>query len=370
MLRVPIADIFQTKKRKKRQIDVTTTTGLYDDEYDFWGGEYNDYENDEDELDVQPHKQIRINFSKYGKNSTENYDDLTERLPKRIYCDLVNTLNEKCATRSLLEMFRYDDEIINTTTKEEILFAVNNLKSSPWFGYETDFRKLLGGVVRNSSGHIISASSAMMHWSVSVREDDKVGSLTGGTSYDGAADNTTLAWEKLFIETTLNMTMNRSRVIPRAMRSFGDISADTIQADSFLLMGGYALMFLYTVFTISSFNKVDFKLYLSISGIAAVLMGMSVGVSLSSAIGYKWTPLHPTIPLICLGIGIDDMFVILQSLAMVMKNADLEKLEVGDKISHALKHSGVAITVTSITDIFVFGFGAVTVKTKTYHILK
>ena len=72
LLRVPIADIFQTKKRKKRQIDVTTTTGLYDDEYDFWGGEYNDYENDEDELDVQTHKQIRIDFSKYGKNSTES----------------------------------------------------------------------------------------------------------------------------------------------------------------------------------------------------------------------------------------------------------------------------------------------------------
>ena len=140
MIRVSIANIFQTKKRKKRQIDVTKTTGLYDDEYDFWGEEYEDYD-DDDEPDVQPQKQIRINFSKYGKNSTENYDDLTERLPKRIYCDLVNTLNEKCATRSLLEMFRYDDEIINTTTKEEILFAVNNLKSSPWFGYETDFRK-------------------------------------------------------------------------------------------------------------------------------------------------------------------------------------------------------------------------------------
>jgi len=360
-------DIFQTKKRKKRQIDVTTTTtiSLYDDEYNFWEDEY-DVSDDDDDNDVsgQTHKIQRIDFSKYGENSDKNYDDLTERLPKSIYCDLVNTLNKKCATRSLLEMFRYDDELINTTTKEEILLAVNNLKSSPWYGYDTDFSKLLGGVVRNSSGHIVSASSALMHWSISVKEDDKVGAKTGGTSYDAEADNTTLAWEKLFIETTLNMTMNLSVTIPRAMRSFGDISADTIQADSFLLMGGYVLMFLYTVFTVSSFNKVELKLYLSISGIAAVLMGMSIGVSLSSAIGYKWTPLHPTIPLICLGIGIDDMFVIVQSLAMVKENT--EKLDVGDKISLALQHSGMAITVTSITDIFVFGVGAVTVKIKRY----
>lgn len=352
--RVPIADIFQTKKRKKRQ--VSTTSSEYD-LYDFWEEEY-DYEDELDDVTPKP----RINFSKYGKNSTFVEDDLIKDLPKQIYCDLVTTLKEKCATQSLLEMFQYDDQIIKTTTKEEVLLAVNNLGSSPWFGYETDFSKLLGGIVRNSSGHIVSATSALMHWSISVKDDSEVGKKSGGTYYEGDADNATLKWEKLFIETTLKMTSNRSLVIPRAMRSFGDISADTIQSDSFLLIGGYVLMFLYTIVIISKFNLVEFRLYLSISGILAVLMGISIGISISSIIGYKWTPLHPTIPLICLGIGIDDMFVIVKSLTIINKNTDLDNLGVGAKISLALQHSGVAITITTITDVFVFAVGAVTVS--------
>ena len=153
-------------------------------------------------------------------------------------------------------------------------------------------------------------------------DDAKIDTLAGSTSWD-EADNTTLEWEKLFIETTLRMTSNTSLILPNAKRSFGDISTAAIQSDSFLLMGGYALMFLYTIFTLSTFNRVEFRLYLSVSGIVAILLGMSIGVSLSSAVGYPWTPLHPMIPLICLGVGIDDMFVIVQSISMIKKKTDL-----------------------------------------------
>ena len=41
-------------------------------------------------------------------------------------------------------------------------------------------------------------------------------------------------------------------------------------------------------------------------------MGISVAISLSSLLGFPWTPMHPALPLLCLGIGIDDMFVIMQ----------------------------------------------------------
>ena len=47
--------------------------------------------------------------------------------------------------------------MLQTTTTEEILLAVNSLERSPWYGYDTDYGELLGGVTRNSSGHIVSA---------------------------------------------------------------------------------------------------------------------------------------------------------------------------------------------------------------------
>ena len=62
------------------------------------------------------------------------------------------------------------------------------------------------------------------------------------------------------------------------------------------------------------------------------------------------------------GIGIDDMFVIMQCLYNLQSTQNNEVLDLHEQIGETLKHAGVAITVTSITDIFAFGIGAVTVS--------
>ena len=59
-----------------------------------------------------------------------------------------------------------------------------------------------------------------------------------------------------------------------------------------------------------------------------------------------------------LGIGIDDMFVIVQC-----RNTLSEKeksLPVVERIGCSMAHAGVAITITSITDFIAFGVGATT----------
>ena len=73
------------------------------------------------------------------------------------------------------------------------------------------------------------------------------------------------------------------------------------------------------------------------------------------------------------GIGIDDMFVICQSLDNLMptfaarwrtertEEAAKEE-EIVELIGQTMKHAGVAITVTSVTDIIVFAIGASTVR--------
>ena len=60
------------------------------------------------------------------------------------------------------------------------------------------------------------------------------------------------------------------------------------------------------------------------------------------------------------GIGVDDMFVIIQALEQL---SPAEKaLPVPERVAAALKHAGVSITVTSLTDILAFGVGATTVS--------
>ena len=70
------------------------------------------------------------------------------------------------------------------------------------------------------------------------------------------------------------------------------------------------------------------------------------------------TYLHSSIQ----GIGIDDMFVIMQSLSNVKRSPVTSSLPPDQQIAEALKHAGVAVTVTSVTDVFAFACGAVTVS--------
>ena len=56
--------------------------------------------------------------------------------------------------------------------------------------------------------------------------------------------------------------------------------------------------------------------------------------------------------------GIDDMFVMMQSLYNL---GDIVNDDIPKAIASAIGKSGVAITVTSLTDVLAFGVGATTV---------
>ena len=209
-----------------------------DDDFDFWAEEYDEYK------DVTPvlYETERIDFKKYGRrNRTKSAtSDVADDLPRNVYCDLVTTLNSKCVMTSLLEMFRYDEDNIRTTSTQEILRAVNELERSPWFGYDRDFSSLLGGINRNASGHIISAQTALMVWSVTVPDDAEIDTNQGSGVELELADADTLEWERVMIETVLEMREGEEDldIVPNAARSYGDISSGAISSDLILLFGG------------------------------------------------------------------------------------------------------------------------------------
>ena len=73
------------------------------------------------------------------------------------------------------------------------------MKRSPWYGHDTNYRSLLGGITRNSSGQVVSAKLAMMFFSVSIPEDAEIVAYQGDGLAVESADATTLEWEKSFI---------------------------------------------------------------------------------------------------------------------------------------------------------------------------
>ena len=328
-------------------------------------GEDDYYDNiwDEDEYDegeeVPFKKPVRrINFNQYGNSSEGNKGETNgEDLPVDIYCDLIATLNEKCFQSSLLEMWRFNEANIETTTQQEIIDAVNLLTKSPWFGYERNFTKLLGGIERNSTGHVVAARTALMIWSIKVPEDAIIVKNQGSGVEINLADQTTLSWEEAFVATVLNSSHTGAVTLPYAESSFSVISSEAVYSDARLVAAGYILMFSYTVLMLGKWNCVEVRLYLSMLGILGIGMGLVIGLSISSAFGFPYTPLHVMLPFICLGIGIDDMFVIVQCWTNLRVDPSTS---ITEKMGLALQHAGVSITVTSLTDIFAFGVGAMT----------
>ena len=172
---------------------------------------------------------------------------------------------------------------------------------SPWYGYDADYSSLLGGIQRNSSGHIVGAKSAQMVWVVEVPDDGRVVSSQGSGVALEIADPTTLAWEAELIQIAQNSTRDELQVMVNAARSFGDVSTEAIFFDATLMAGGYIIMFIYTIVMLGKLNTLEVRLYLTISGIISIGMGLIIAIGLSSLLGYPYTPIHAILPFLCLG---------------------------------------------------------------------
>mgnify|MGYP001283523882 CR=1 FL=1 len=93
-----------------------------------------------------------------------------------------------------------------------------------------------------------------------------------------------------------------------------------------------------------------------------VLIGMSLGSAFGFCfyIGLWFGELHSSLPFLLLGIGVDDMYVIVQGISN-LSDSD-KKLPIPDRIGIAMKHAGVSITVTSVTDMAAFLIGSSSVS--------
>eukprot|EP00088_Acartia_fossae_P046862 TRINITY_DN5073_c0_g1_i2.p1 TRINITY_DN5073_c0_g1~~TRINITY_DN5073_c0_g1_i2.p1 ORF type:complete len:1105 (-),score=246.34 TRINITY_DN5073_c0_g1_i2:820-4134(-) len=359
----------------------TTTENIEDSDEEFFWNDYEDYdyydyayeETSPSSVTVDSNKP-RIDFEVFGKqvdgeedeyDYEDEYDDgeegkPLEELPIDVKCGITNTLREKCLMTNILEIWGLKEDLIMTTTQQEIIDAINLLERSPWSSHKVNFTEQLGGVVRNSSGHVVYARAALMYWNVEVPDDVELITSVGGGVEITFADKDTLEWESRFVEAALSFDFPGYNIFPNAVRSFGDLNEQAILFDVLKLVIGYIIMFVYTVFMLGRINKLELRLYMTIVGIVSVGMGLVIGIGISSLIGYPYTPIHSALPFLCLGIGIDDMFVIVQCWYNMRKH-EADDVPLPRALGITLRHAGVSVTITTLTDVFAFAVGAITI---------
>ena len=65
-------------------------------------------------------------------------------------------------------------------------------------------------------------------------------------------------------------------------------------------------------------------MYLASAGLVSIVFGLVTSYGLCSYFGFVVSPLHNFIPFLLLGLGVDDMFVIVQALDMFDRNDSIE----------------------------------------------
>ena len=355
---VPTTDgLLERRRRRRRRRDAASQSesdaGLGNEsvqykEYDY--DYYNSYDEGlYDEPDVFDDDDEYASLEEFEEGMAR-FDDLNPD----VYCDVVGSLEKKCLHVSLLELWRFSEARIMSLTTREILDAVNGRTFSPWFRQEFDYANLLGGATRNGSGHIVAATAAEMIWYVTVPENaTTVDSLGGGVELQ-FADQTTLDWEQAFVDLLEGLRHDVFTVKHYATREFGETSIDTLFFDGYLLCLGYAVMLLYTTAMLGRWNWTEFRYYLTVGGMACIFQGTLVAFGLTSAFGIPYTPMHPILSFLVLGIGIDDMFVIMQYHKNVREADEYKGLTKKEQVAMALRQSGVTLTITTVTDILVF----------------
>lgn len=76
-------------------------------------------------------------------------------------------------------------------------------------------------------------------------------------------------------------------------------------------------------------------------------------------LGVSYGPVHTSLPFLMLGLGVDDIFVMMACWRQTQVKH--YRSSIPEKMALMLQHAGTSITVTSFTDVVAFAIGASTV---------
>ncbi|KAK3100527.1 hypothetical protein FSP39_021363 [Pinctada imbricata] len=107
-------------------------------------------------------------------------------------------------------------------------------------------------------------------------------------------------------------------------------------------------------------NTVAWRPLLSLGGVLATILAIGAALGFASLIGLKFVSIVGAMPFLVVGIGIDDVFILMSGMADACGNPSARTNDhpISQKLYLTLKSSGIAITITSLTDFLAFGIGA------------
>eukprot|EP00904_Undaria_pinnatifida_P008203 jgi/Undpi1/4512/HiC_scaffold_18.g07866.m1 len=140
-------------------------------------------------------------------------------------------------------------------------------------------------------------------------------------------------------------------------RSLDDGLEESVSGEIFLFVVTYIVMIVFVQIAIGRCcsGAVRRRTWLGLGGVMFVVGAGLAAYGINSAFGIPFTSLSQILPFILIGIGVDDMFVIVAAYDQTDP-----ALPVEERIAFGLKRCGVSVTYTSLTNFFAFILGSST----------
>jgi len=277
----------------------------------------------------------------YSSSQNQTLDDLCLRYPEHGQLDGFGP----CLTLGVFGLVLNQFPDLDSLTDNQVLAFITQL-------YNSEFSpdQFLSGVTISLGGSVTGAKAVINIW---LLKDNATNPFE---SNEDAQE-----WENGFVDAVIsdpppNMP-DGLEIFGLAERSYSDEIDYVVNSNIPLLMAGFALLFFYIMIVLGNFNWIEQRALLSIAGMLVIGLALGASFGLCFYLGISFNDICPIIPFLLLGIGVDDMFVIVQCLDN-LKSVEGQTQE--DRVANAMKHAGVSITVTSFTDAAAFFIGATT----------
>ncbi|CRH03070.1 lipid/sterol:H+ symporter, putative [Plasmodium relictum] len=305
-------------------------------------------------------KSDRCNLKNVFKEKNLNIDlrEASEELKKQITYGLEDVCEKRNNQCNISSLFSYYE---NGNAKLEDPIIVDNLDFylNQKAYKEMMFRGILGNMqyIENDSKYVINSANAIL----------TIIPLLNSYTFEPYV----LAYEKELIdyvrfynlnEAIINKETNDNKdpfirfhvYTDRSLEDEVDRISKIDNLTRLLFLIGVLLIFIYALF-----NNVTSVLYRSkplcaIMGIFCGFLGFLAGSGFLYFLGIKSVPPAETVPFLVIGVGVDDIFVILNSYSLLFMIKDDKK-----RIQICLKDSALAITVTTLTNIIAFLISAI-----------
>lgn len=266
------------------------------------------------------------------------------------YSEVCATLSGKtakspkdCMMINALELFKFDKSNLNISDSQ-IRANISNEYKNPSLvmrngrHFRYNFNRMFGDATKEGDIYTGAKALQMVYLVRDPSEEEE--------------NKEVLEWEETFITKVASLvdTLPCFEVYYSSERSLDDAISESSGSDITLVSITFTLMITFACVMLGKFlNPLTGHSLLANAGVFAVALGILAGFGLAMWCRVPFVSMVGVLPFLILGIGIDDMFILVDELDRRQTG-----MSVVQTVKEVMARSGATITMTTVTDLVAF----------------